>query len=386
MGDVLVVGASLAGSTAAALLARKGHHVTLIDQTEFPRRKACGEGIFHRGVRVLEESGVLTELQPVAGTINSLTMTGYGATATAHFSPTAAGIGARRELLDAALLQRARASGVNVQLGVTAAGLVPDAHLDGRFAAVKTSQGDLRADVIVAADGLGSRLRRTAGLHRTQSGRRRYGASAHFEVATPPEGVEVCFRRGYEVYVTPTGGAQVKLAVLLSAGMARAFAGRLTAAFDDLAMESTPLLQGARRSDDALFAGPFPGCVARRWRGNLLLAGDAAGFFDGITGEGMSLALDGAGRCAQAVDAFLVDGQTEHFASYDRQIARMQRPSSITARLCLALAGKPALGRIAINNLSRKPEVFTRLIRVSQGELALSALRPNDALALLFGV
>ena len=80
-----------------------------------------------------------------------------------------------------------------------------------------------------------------------------------------------------------------------------------------------------------------------------------------------------------------MDGETEHFAAYDRQIAWMQRPSNVMARLCLALADRPALGRFAIKNLARRPQVFARLVRVSQGELAPTALRPRDALALLCG-
>jgi len=84
---------------------------------------------------VLEELGVLNQLRPMAGTINSLSITGYGATATAHVTAAASGLGVRRELLDTALLSEARASGVDVQLGVTAVGLVPDAVLAGCFRA-----------------------------------------------------------------------------------------------------------------------------------------------------------------------------------------------------------------------------------------------------------
>jgi flavin-dependent dehydrogenase len=120
--------------------------------------------------------------------------------------------------------------------------------------------------------------------------------------------------------------------------------------------------------------------------GNLLLVGDAAGFFDGISGEGMSLALAGAKKCGEAVHAFLQDGHSAHFATYDKGCVALQRPSTLMARLCLALAARPTLGRRAIANLARKPTVLSKLIRVSRGEVGLSSLRPADALALFCGI
>jgi flavin-dependent dehydrogenase len=240
--------------------------------------------------------------------------------------------------------------------------------------------------VVVAADGLRSRLRHAAGLQK-QLRRRRYGVSAHYEMPSAPgDGVEVYFRPSYEVYVTPVGGSLVNVAVLLDAATARRLGGRLEGAFDALAVEGAPRLREGKRADAALAAGPFPAAATRHWAGNLVLAGDAGGFFDGITGEGMSLALVGAKHCASAVEAFLADGDGAHFARYDRAITVLQRPSTLMARLSLALAARPALGRRAIANLARRPQTLANLVRVSQGEAALTSLRPRDALALLFGV
>jgi flavin-dependent dehydrogenase len=381
MTDVLVVGASVAGSTVALSLVGHGFDVKLIDRAAFPRRKTCGEGVFPAGVRVLDELGVLEGLRAQATPLTSLSLIGYGASATSQ----ASGLGVRRELLDAALLHKARDRGVEVELGVTATGLIRDTSMPERFVGVETDRGEMCATVVVAADGLGSRLRHAAGLHKT-SRRRRYGVSAHFELAEERDGVEVYFQPGYEVYLTPIGGALVNVAVLLDATKARALGGRLEGAFDALACDAAPRLRDGKRFDAPLAAGPFPAAAKRRWEGNLVLAGDAGGFFDGITGEGMSLALVGAQRCSAAVEAFLVDGDETHFARYDRAIKALQRPSTLMARLSLALAARPALGRRAIANLARRPETLAKLIRVSQGETPLSSLRPRDAVALLLGV
>lgn len=381
--DVLVVGASLAGATTALELASLGYRVRLIDRAAFPRRKACGEGLFPTGIRVLDKLGILTELRGSAAVVNSLSMTAYGATARADFADGRGGLGVRRELLDVAILRQAEARGVEVELGVNALGLIPEAR-PGRFKGVLTDKGEMEARVIVAADGLGSRLRRAAGLQRSSSGRR-YGVSAHYE-AGDVSGVEVHFRPGYEVYVTPVGDGLVNVAVLLGSDLSRRLGGRLGSEFDALARSGAPILDGARQIDDALAAGPFPSQARRRWQGNVVLAGDAAGFYDGIAGEGMSLALAGAVRCAAAIDAYLRDGQEAHFRAYDKAVVAIQRPSTLLARLCLALAARPALGRRVMLNLARKPDVFARLVATSQGETRLSSLRPRDAIGLLCGI
>jgi menaquinone-9 beta-reductase len=196
----------------------------------------------------------------------------------------------------------------------------------------------------------------------------------------------VYFQPGYEVYVTPVRATEVNVAVLLGAAQALRLGGRLDAVFDELVSQAAPRMRGARPVDEVLVVGPFPASAKHRWTSNLVLAGDAAGFFDGLTGEGISLALAGAKECASAVGAFLVDGDSAHFAVYDKALTTLQRPSTLMAKVCLALAARPNLGRRAIRNLSHKPQVFSKLVRISQGDLALSALRPSDALALACGL
>ncbi|HEV3027945.1 MAG TPA: FAD-dependent oxidoreductase, partial [Planctomycetota bacterium] len=55
--DAVVVGGSVAGSTAARELARRGLQVALVDKARFPRPKACGEGLLPHGVAALRERG-----------------------------------------------------------------------------------------------------------------------------------------------------------------------------------------------------------------------------------------------------------------------------------------------------------------------------------------
>jgi flavin-dependent dehydrogenase len=123
----------------------------------------------------------------------------------------------------------------------------------------------------------------------------------------------------------------------------------------------------------------------RAWDRNLLLAGDAAGFFDGISGEGISLALRSSRYTAEAALSYLETGSNDSFRAYGRRMQDLRRPSTFFARLILALAARPALARVALRNLAHRPDVFSRLAAVNSGELRFRDLRPGDLLGLLAG-
>ncbi len=289
MPEVVVVGASVAGAATAIHLARRGRDVLLLDRSEFPRRKPCGEGLFPAGVRQLRELGLLERLDG-ATVIESLRFHGYGATAEAGLgSPDAPAIGVRRSILDHVLLRAAAEAGARVALGGGPSQL--QVEEDGSFSLLSEHKAIAGPAMIVAADGLGSGLRRAAGLDPKRRGRR-YGVTAHVELRKPPEpAVEVHFRPGFEVYVTPVGGRCVNVALLMSKPMTKLLAGAPDGAMEELLHRESCLAAGWRLLDAPLVAGPFPVRPRRLWKRNLVLAGDAAGFFDGITGEGMSLAL-----------------------------------------------------------------------------------------------
>jgi len=382
--DVVIVGASIAGSATAIHLARQGYSVQLVDRASFPRRKACGEGLFSPGVAELAGLGVLSDLLPKACILSSIQFETRGQTVEAPLGgPNRPAIGIERHLLDDALLTAASVAGVDVCLGVRATGLVRDGR---SFGAVLTADGDRQARVIVAADGLHSRLRTDAGIG-INARPRRFGVSAHFRVhdhsRTP---VEVHFRPGYEVYLTPVGGGLVNIALLLDRKTARMLGGRLHQGFQALVMESRALPSGSELIDAPLIAGPFPIQAERLWRDNLVLAGDAAGFYDGVSGDGMSIALVSARLLAAAIGGFLTDGSQHHFATYARARDKLAGNSTLLAKLTLALAAHPSIGARAVRNLARRPETFARLVAINQGESDMRSLRPRDLLALLLGV
>lgn len=383
MKDVLVVGASLAGASTAIHLARLGLTVQLLDRAEFPRRKACGEGLFPRGVEALEDLGVLDRVLDRARVLDSLRLELGGASVEAGLGSSHPAIGVRRDMLDAALLDQARCSGVEVSLGVTANGLLVS---QAGYRGVQTSHGDFEARAIVIADGLRSRMRRVARLD-SRVHTQRYGVSARYglhEVAEPR--VQIRMLDGYEVYVTPVGRKVINVALLVGKRRAGMLAGRLEHSFAAAIQDSGVLPHGATLLDPPLAGGPFPAGARRDWSGNLVLVGDAAGFFDGISGEGMSLALVTSKLAAAAVHRFLQSGSTRHFVTYERTRRGLARNSNLLARISLLLASRPALGRHVISNLSRRPATFEKILAINSGVSDLSALRPVDLRCLLLGV
>jgi flavin-dependent dehydrogenase len=383
MHDVVIVGGSIAGASAAIELAQRGYDVLVIERAAGHRRKACGEGIFPGGVRALAELGVLEKVRAHACELRSLRFIAGPHHAAAPLGHNGShGLGIMRSVLDPALLATAEHAGANVRRGVICRGLARSA--DGWFA-LRTDSGLLSGRVIVAADGLRSRLRREAGLDRPVRGRR-YGISAHVRLAASnPSSVDVYIERGRELYVTPVSDGVANVALLLGAGAMRAFAGHPEAAFRQM-IAPHPSLAGAELLDAPVAAGPFPAACSRAWRANLLLAGDAAGFFDGISGEGISSALISSRACARAVDLFLRTGDVSALQRYDAERRALVRNSDMLARLSLALAARPALARLAVQHLARQPATFARMVAINTGELPLRALRPRDIAALAFGL
>jgi flavin-dependent dehydrogenase len=132
-------------------------------------------------------------------------------------------------------------------------------------------------------------------------------------------------------------------------------------------------------------AGPFSVGCSRPWRANLVLVGDAAGFFDGITGEGMSVSLVTARHCSRACDGYLSGGGYAPFRKYASLRAGLVRNSELLGHVSLALGSRPALARMAVRNLQRRPETFNKLVAISTGSSGLRTIRLNDLSALLFG-
>jgi flavin-dependent dehydrogenase len=376
MRDVIIVGASVAGAATAIHLARRGYDVEVLEQAAFPRRKPCGEGLFSLGAAELRELGVLDAVVAQSVELTSMRFRLGDSVLEAPLPKgEAPDLGVGRELLDAVLAKAAIEAGATLRTGVQVR-----RALRGRDGYVlETTAGEERARIIVGADGVNSRLRQDAGLQPSRRGRR-YGISAHIETEEDvPSRVEVVFGRGYELYLTPVAPRLLNVAVLLNEPASRGLDGNLSRYLEARMREAG--VEG-QLTDEPMMAGPFPSKAARLTSDNLVLVGDAAGFFDPITGIGMSTALRSARLVADHVAECL---DQKRWPSEDGELRVSTTNSELMARLLLVLSSHPALGRIAIRNLQRRPEVFTKLMAINDGMLELTDLRPHDLLALLLG-
>jgi flavin-dependent dehydrogenase len=365
MMDLIIVGGGPAGLATAIFAARSGLTSLVLEKRSLPLDKPCGEGVMPPGVDSLREMGVsvphvsFTGIRYVDGDV----------VAEGRFEGSL-GWGVRRTALVRALTERASELGVELCYG---APFTEWSVLADRVR-VRSSVGDIEGKYLIAADGLHSRLRKEAGLEERVGGSKRFGVRRHFRARPWSSCVEVHWAEGAEAYVTPVGGDELGVA-FLSAGEPMSFEDRL-GQFPEL----RDRLGGATVTSEARGAGPFRQRVRRRWHGRLALVGDAAGYLDAITGEGLSLAF----RTARALVAAIADHDT--LAGYEAAYWRLSRNYYWTTGLLLAVGLRPRLRRALITTLSERPEIFERLLAISTGEREARSLGLSGAIGLLGGM
>jgi flavin-dependent dehydrogenase len=338
--DLLIVGGGPAGLFCAVAARRQGLTVELIEARKPPLDKACGEGLMPDGLKLLEAEGVeLPSCRRFAGISyhqGELKVEG-------RFPEGFAGAGVRRLDLHQALVQRAEEAGVKLRWGVKAEALLPTG--------IQTSEGNLPARYIVAADGLHSKLRQWSGLEGKPAKEQRFGVRRHYRVEPWSDLVEVHWGEGVEAYITPIGEKEIGVAFLWS--------GR-KASFDLLLDEFPKLkarLAGAEATSKDRGAGPLEQRTRGLRQGMVLLLGDAAGYLDAITGEGLSLAFHQGAALAEAIAA----GRPE---SYEAQSRNLCRWPLLLTRLTLALERRPALRKRVLRAFVNEPKLFERFLAV----------------------
>lgn len=366
--DLLIVGGGPAGLATAIRARQAGLAATVLDRSRPPVDKPCGEGLMPDGLARLAELGV-TLSPDKSAPFRGIRYLDEEAIADGDFPRGVGGLGVRRTVLHRALAARAEAVGVVLRWGERATGI----DTGPEAVSVTTTDGVHRGRFLVGADGLRSRVRRWAGLDGGGSGQpgrdARFGVRCHFRLAPWTDRVEVYWTNGAEAYVTPVAPDLVGIAMLWSGE---------TSGFDELLSRFPALaarLAGAPAASDDRGCGPLRQRPRAVVRGRVALVGDASGYLDAITGEGLSLAFHHAFALVDAVEA----GDLRRYARAHRRLRRL--PEAVI-RLLLAVERRPALRRRMLRALAADPELFSRLLAVHARSAPVSEVGFGGALRL----
>jgi len=378
--DVLVVGAGPAGAATAILLAEQGLAVTVLERGPRARPKICGEYLSPEAGRILDRLGALKVLD-AAGAValtgmritapDGTVLTGrYGAVG--GFRPyREQAIGVSRATLDGALLDRVRAQPVDLYLGVRVTDVVVE-HGDVVGVVGVDAAGarvEMRARVVVAADGRASAVAHALGCRRPHR-------LARMALVTYVVGVADCRDVG-EIFVDPPDYAilnplapdRVNLSLVVPLAHAVPWRSRLEDFFAARVKQLPHLarrLAGARRVAPLSSMGPLAYRVTPPREGGVLFVGDAAGFYDPFTGEGIFTALRSAELAADTLATALRadDVSAVALAAYGRARRAAFADKERVTRALQALIGRRRLANLAARWLAARPSLLDTLLGV----------------------
>jgi menaquinone-9 beta-reductase len=398
--DVLVVGAGPAGSVLALLLARAGHDVLVLDRQQFPRRKACGDCLSAAATPLLARLGVLDRVLqlPHARLAGWRIFAPDGNAFSARFAelphPDAPdhSLAVERAYLDDALLRAAIDAGARFSGGTAVRDLLRSD--DGRVRGVTTRDATLRARLVIGADGLRSIVAQRLGAVTRPPRLRKLSLTMHLDFSPPGDAFgEMHTGDGICAGLAPLRGDESRCNLTVVADAARF--GRAVAAdaraFVRSGVERLPGLrhripESVMNDAEILASGPFDRPVSPAAFDGAALVGDAAGYYDPFTGQGVYQAMHGAELLAAvAHDALRADDCSAHrLSGYDHALMRMRRGPRLVQRGIEHVLARPAIANIAIRRVAAAP-AFARSIVAVTGDLApaISLLQPRALLSLL---
>jgi flavin-dependent dehydrogenase len=369
--DVVVCGAGPAGSLTALLLARAGVGVLLLDRAKFPRDKLCGDTINPGALAILRRHGLAGAVDG-ARLVDGMIVTGAsGIRIVGRYGDGITGCAILRRDFDARICAAAVAAGAQLEEGVLVeAAAVQDARGGPAVAGVRVKRGGdtraatIAARVVIVADGAGSRIARALRLSCHPPHPRRWAVSAYFtDVQDVSTFGEMHVRRDRYIGVAPLpGGLTNACVVTANRALLRDQQALLAST-----LQGEPLL--ADRFEIARLAVP-PACIGPlavdcRVPGmpGLLMAGDAAGFIDPMTGDGLRFALRGAELAAAETLRALDHG----WAAAHLRLASARSDAFAGKwrfnRALRALVASPAAVGLADRGAAVAPSVLRRLVR-----------------------
>jgi geranylgeranyl reductase family protein len=389
--EVVVVGGGPAGCAAASFLRQAGHDVLLLDAARFPRDKVCGEGISPEAWRLLKAMGACPAVralrpQPLHGM--RLTAPNGTTFAGTYGSLREPGFAVRRTALDETLLAATRDQGVEVREGRRVADLLlTNGRVTGVFVETPDRPQPIHARLVVGADGRHGVVGRKLGLLHEHPTLRKFAVRGYWE------GVEGLVSMG-EMHVggggycgiAPLGPREANVAFVLDQSAMAEAAGDLEG-FYRQAFRRWPRiaerLEGARLLERPCAIGPLALKARRVTAPGAVLVGDAAGFYDPFTGEGVTLALRSAELAAAAADAALRAGHDD-FSAYEGTRREATRHKFRLNHLLQLVVSWPEVSNAVAAKLARRPDLADQLVGIAGDFVpARTALGPRFLAKLL---
>lgn len=383
MYDVLIVGAGPAGAVAATVLARAGAKVRLLDRSRFPRAKLCGDTLNPGALADLRRLNLDQAAEQRGLRLEGMRVTGEdGASVDAAYPAQLFGRALSRVDLDAALVDQAVAAGAELSDGVCVrrARVAADRTVCGVEIGAGRSRCILPARVVIAADGRHSTLAFSLGLASHPLRPRRWAIGGYMEGVAGLTGFgEMHIRRGRYIGIAPLPGAianvcVVKPQALVARALGNPAAVLLAEVHEDRWLRDR--FEQARLVTRPVVIGPLAVNLldVDRLPDGLLLAGDAAGFVDPMTGDGLRFAIRGGELSAHAALRALEhgwDGAQQRLADQRRREFGGKWRFNRSLR---ALVSSPASVRVASLGARLAPALVRALItRASDCHLVSSA-------------
>ena len=390
---MIVVGGGPGGAATAIFLRQCGCDVLLLDQARFPRDKVCGEGISPEAWRLLDlldAKAAVEALRPFP--LRGMKLLAPDGTAVQGSYRDRQGLAVRRLDFDLALVQVARASGVEVQEATRVVDLLTvGAHTRGVVVDRGRGPEALWARLVIGADGRRSLVARKLGLLAEHPRFRKFAVRGYWE------GMEGLEERG-EMHVggggycgiAPLSPTRANVTFVLDRAEMASAAGDLDGFYRTALGRRWPRiaerLDRARLCDRARAVGPLALVSRGASAPGVLLVGDAAGFFDPFTGEGVTLALRSAELASRVANQALHSTGDADLGGYDRERHVATRAKFRFNRLLQTVVGHPALANLVAHRLTRHPELADRLVSVAGDFVpARSVLGPGFLMRLLLG-
>jgi len=307
--DITIVGAGPAGSFLAHKLKNTGLRVLILEKQKYLRRKVCGEYLCPLGVRILssdpEAQTVLDGLPKLFGMV---IRTAKGTSVDTNFpeSEKNHGVSVNRWSFDSRLLELARQSGSEIQMGVDVQGM----QQIGQHWKIVTSEGNIITRMVIGADGRNSVVSKSVKNDLSVTQRR---VALHYFADNPfhnniRKGEMHLLKDGAYVGINPIDASEINVSLVMDAEKLKSLGGPHSALrhyfsqSPDLARRFLPL------SDETKIHATFP--IQHRTKAvvpvrHIALIGDAAGFVDPLTGEGMFYALMSADILATSIKKHL---------------------------------------------------------------------------------